>query len=261
MCPCAHSVCAKRAALRYRDMITPTFPVTAIHQVELTSRCNLRCVYCVHPIMPRPKMDMSHETFLACLHHAKIYVQRGTQREFNLCGIGESTLHPRFAEYVGMARRALGNKVDVVFATNGLEVTEELAAAIAPFKPKIGVSLHRPEKAGPAIEILKRYGLVAWIGSDAATHAVDWAGQVKWHVSVGAIHCPWVSHGRVFVLADGRMSACCFDGDGSGVFGSIETFDETVHRTAPYKLCPTCHQTLDIPGYEQRAQSKEKVVV
>lgn len=204
--------------------------------------------------MPRSKLDMDHETFLACLHWARHFVRQGTQREFNLCGIGESTLHPRFTEYVGLARQELGPEADIVFATNGLEVTEEMAAALAPHRPKIGVSLHRPEMAGPAIEILKRYKLVSWVGSDAATAAVDWAGQVKWHVSAPSHECPWVTWGRAFVLADGRMSACCFDGDGSGAFAEdIKTFDPMRHRTSPYRLCAACHQTLDIPGYDQRA--------
>jgi len=212
--------------------------------------------------MPRAKIDMSHETYLACLRWAGHFVQKGTQHELNLCGIGESTLHPRFAEYVALARGAVGEACDVVFATNGLEVTEELARALAPARPKIGISLHRPEVAGPAIEILKRYGLATWIGSDAATAAVDWAGQVKWHVSAPAHHCPWVVHGRAFVLADGRMSACCFDADGSGVFcPDVRAFDPEQHRTRPYRLCPACHQTLDIPGYEQRAGQRQVIPV
>ena len=235
-------------------MSFPQFPVTSIHQVELTSRCNLACVYCVHPTMTRAKIDMAEGTYLACLKWARLFVEKGTQIEFNVCGIGESTMHPRFVEYVQLAREELGEKVEIVFATNGLLVDEELAAALAPYRPKVGVSLHRPEMAGPAIEALKKHGLLAWIGSDAATASVDWAGQVKWHVSAPAMPCMWVKDGRVFVLADGRVSPCCFDGLGSEAICNIKEFDPEQHFTRPYRLCKNCHQTLDIEGYDQRKE-------
>jgi len=32
-------------------------PFQQIHQIEITSRCNLRCKYCVHPHMERAKVD------------------------------------------------------------------------------------------------------------------------------------------------------------------------------------------------------------
>lgn len=235
------------------NRLLPWVNVVSIHQVELTSRCNLACAYCVHPIMKRPKIDMDHETFLACLKWAKHFAQQGTQPEFNLCGIGESTLHPRFVEYVALAREAVGPNVDVVFATNGLLMTEELAKELAPYKPKIGVSLHRSEFAGPAIEILKRHGLLCWAGADAATSAVNWAGQVQWHVSAPGMQCMWVRGGRVFVLADGTVSSCCFDGTGDEPITTIKEFDPSHHFTRPFKLCKTCHQNIDIEGYDQRA--------
>ena len=233
-------------------MAVPSFKITSIHQVELTSRCNLACVYCVHPDMRRPKIDMTEETFRACLKWAKVFVEQGTQVEFNVCGIGESTMHPRFVEFVALAREQLGWAAEIVFATNGLLVDEALATALAPHKPKIGVSLHRPEMAGPAIEVLKKHGLLAWMGSDAATSSVDWAGQVKWHVSAAPMHCMWVTGGRVFVLADGRMSSCCFDATGDEAICNIAEFDPAIHTTRPYRLCKACHQTLDIEGYDQR---------
>lgn len=49
-------------------------PITALHQVEITSRCNLKCRYCAHPKMPRAKADMSEETFEATLKWAKRFV-------------------------------------------------------------------------------------------------------------------------------------------------------------------------------------------
>lgn len=231
--------------------MTPKFKVEAIHQIELTSRCNLRCKYCVWPTMPRPKQDMPMDIYVRCLEWVRKFVERGTQRELNLCGIGESTMVPDFLERVRLAREYAGFHTALVFATNGLLITEDLAKALKPFKPLVGVSAHRPEKAGPAIEILKKHGLLSWISVDPSSSAIDWAGQVKWFVSAKPEPCPWIMYRRAFVMSDGRMSACCLDGTGDEAFGNILTFNEDTDLTGPYKLCATCNQTLDIPGYQQ----------
>jgi len=43
----------------------------------------------------------------------------------------------------------------------------------------------------------------------------------------------------VFVMADGRVSRCCFDGQASGVMGTV--WDDFPAETAPYDLCAKCH--------------------
>jgi len=226
--------------------------VLAVHQLELTSRCNLRCRYCPSPHLGREKLDMSDEIFSRGLFWATRFVRAGLQNELNLAGIGESTMHPRFAEYVKRARHAVGDRVLLSMATNGLLITEELVAEIAPYHPAIWVSLHRPEKGGPAVEILKKHKLLHGVSADPSVAAIDWAGQVKWHVSTGRSPCPWVRGGRVFVMADGRISACCLDASGAGVIGTI--FDDlTKLRTKPYKLCATCHHDVGIPIPEEAA--------
>src|ERR1700678_3005327 len=82
-------------------------PVHDLHQIELTSRCNLRCVYCPSPNLKRPKVDMSEETFAKCLGWLTYAVKVHKQEEVNLAGIGESTLHPRFLEYATRVRQAI----------------------------------------------------------------------------------------------------------------------------------------------------------
>lgn len=221
------------------------FPITAIHQIELTSRCNLRCRYCVHPKMPRAKIDMDERTFTAALGWAARFARAGTQKELNLAGIGESTMHPRFESYLATARSMVGWGVEITIATNGLLVTENLARRIAPYKPKVWVSLHRPEKAGPAVEILKKAGILSGVSADPSLSAIDWAGQVQWHTShQPGLECGWVSTGRAFVMADGRVGTCCLDGKGEdGVLGTV--FDDlTAMRLKPYSLCDGCSYTI-----------------
>lgn len=220
------------------------FPVRAIHQIEMTSRCNLRCRYCAHPKMARPKIDMDDLTYAKAL----LWARKMPGPELNLAGIGESTMHPEFVRNVFLAREAVGDNVPLILATNGLLMTREMAMAIAPTKIRVWVSLHRPEKAGPAVEALKAAGIIAGVSSDAAIESVDWAGQVDWFVSTHqkGLPCPWVKNGRVFVLADGRIARCCFDATADDIIGTLDD-DVSKLQTAPYKLCHSCHLDVGVP--------------
>ncbi len=212
------------------------YPIKAIHQVELTSRCNLKCAYCVSKDLKRPKLDMDISTFRECLKWARLFIQD----EFNLAGIGESTLHPLFVDFVALARKELGPSVALTMATNGLLMTPELARAIAPFKPMVWVSLHRPEYAGKAVEALKSANILAGVSADPSIAAMDWAGQVDWHISHGSqTKCSWLSTGRVMIMADGRVTTCCLDADGSGVIGHITDNIKTL-TIRPFSLCEKC---------------------
>lgn len=220
------------------------YPVRAIHQIEMTSRCNLRCRYCTHPTMIRSKQDMDDLTYAKAL----LWARQLPGHELNLAGIGESTMHPEFVRNVFLAREAVGDNVALILATNGLLMTREMALAIAPTRIRVWVSLHRPEKAGPAVEALKEAGIIAGISCDAAIESVDWAGQVKWHVSTHqkGLPCPWIKPGRVFILADGRVARCCFDATADDIIGTVDD-DLASLQTAPYKLCHSCHLDVGVP--------------
>lgn len=219
-------------------------PVTQIHQVEMTSRCNLKCRYCVHGIMPRPKMDMTREVFERVLELVAHFEDAGRQHELNLAGIGESTMHPQFCEFIALARARLP-RIDLTMATNGIGLTEEMAVALAAARVRVWVSLHRPEKAGIAVELLKKHGVLAGVSLDPSVAAVDWAGQIKWHVSANPIECMWQAKGLAIAWSDGRIGTCSFDGQGTdGVIGTVWDDFETL-RTKPYSLCKNCHQTIN----------------
>ena len=51
---------------------------------------------------------------------------------------------------------------------------------------------------------------------------------------------PVVPYEGPVVLADGRVSRCCFDADGSGVIANVMQ-DLTRFQTSPYHLCKKCH--------------------
>jgi hypothetical protein len=219
--------------------------IQSIHQIEMTSRCNLRCRYCVHPTMARSKEDMAEETWRLVLAWVRLFCKQGTQgEELNLCGIGESTMHPRFGEMVLEAREAVGPSRKLVLATNGVGLTEDHALAMRYARMKVWVSLHRPEKAGPAVELLRRYGVFAGSSSDPSLAAVDWAGQVKWHVSTPVKElCPWLSRGWAMVASNGDVLSCCFDGSGVGKLGTVWE-DVGGMKGEAYALCGACHHEV-----------------
>lgn len=230
-------------------------PVLSFHQLELTSRCDLRCVYCTNPKLARLKTDMSWEHFQQSLDHVRYHVKNGTQTELNLAGIGESFLHPLFADMCRDAREVLGDKIMIHVTTNGIIASdrEDLIAHLAKHQIGMFVSLHRPEKAGKAIELAKKHGIFLSASSDPSLAATTWAGQVDWFHSADRNRpCPWIRSGRVMVRADGAVTTCCLD-SGNNPDAVIGTVDDPVGSfyTKPYSLCASCDQQIAVQGYEQ----------
>ena len=153
--------------------------ITAVHAIEVTSKCSLRCVYCPSPqIMAgkfpnRPAVHMDKPTFLRSLEWVRYFVRRGTQRIINLSGIGEPMMHPEFIEYAQLARDAIGPFGKVTFPTNGLHVTPENAKALAEIKAEVWVSLHRPEKAESALRLLREAGVDTHYSLDPVVNPND----------------------------------------------------------------------------------------
>lgn len=202
-------------------------PLTSIHQIEVTSHCNLRCRYCPSPILPKlrdqPATHIGLPVFERALMWAEHFDSRGTQGELSLTGIGETLLHPQWRELVAMARGALPRNF-ICFSTNGLLLDDDACAFLAEYRVAVFVSLHRPEKAGPAINAARRAGILADTNASAATSSFDWAGTLagKWEVTAAATPCMYLREGRAVVLADGRVTACCLDATGAGVVGHVD---------------------------------------
>ena len=213
--------------------------IRKLHQIEMTSRCNLRCRYCAHPTMSRPKIDMTEELYTKALVWARKFVFAGYQKELNIAGIGESTIHPDFVRFMHLAREIVGNDVQITLTTNGVAVSDDLVRGIVGMRPTVFVSLHRPERAGPAIEIFKKYGILHGASADPSLAATDWAGQVKWHNSATAQPCVWIAEGKVMAMADGRITRCSLDAHAAGVCGTLDD-DLTQIGIAPYSLCAKC---------------------
>ncbi|MDD5761775.1 MAG: alpha/beta fold hydrolase [bacterium] len=93
-----------------------TEPVFA--NVEITTRCNLRCAFCARTSVHREERDMTPDRFgrlLDLLPHAW---------RVTLVGLGEPLLHPRVTDFVSEAS-SRGRRVTL--ATNAVLLTEEMS--------------------------------------------------------------------------------------------------------------------------------------
>ena len=215
--------------------------VKVLHQIEITSRCNLQCKYCLQPYLTRKKEDMSEETFIKAVTAASYFASLGWQRELWLHGLGESTIHRDFIKFLGIAREYLPN-MPVRVSTNAIGVTEDTALALKEYRIPVHISLHRPDLAHEGIFILKKHGLIEEMSINPIVNATDWAGQIEWESHVEASKCGWVANGWCIVLADGRVSMCCSDGNGEEIIGHVDDIYDL--KTGPRKLCEGCHLTV-----------------
>ncbi len=203
-------------------------PLTSIHQIEPSSHCNLRCSYCPSRNLPKlrgvPNTHITIPTFRRALDWAVYFHARGTQGELSLTGIGETLLHPEWRTLVTMARDALPENF-LCFSTNGLLLDDDACAFLRAHRVAVFVSLHRPEKAGPAINAARRHGILVDVNASAATSSFDWAGLLaeRWEVTAPKGNaCEYLRTGWGVVLADGRITTCCLDATGAGVVGHVD---------------------------------------
>lgn len=214
-----------------------------IHQIEVTSRCNLACVYCAHSKMSRPKVDITDALFERALKWIDFFVARGTQdrSEINLSGVGETLLHPKIADYVAEIRDRYGESICIFVPTNGLMLTEDLAARLAPHRPELHFSTHVPAKVAAPIALAKRYGLFGSAALSPAVTPMNWAGQVDWISDGRRFPCRFLVAREGFISSTGAILTCCLDITGESQVGHV--MDEpTEIPTRRWKLCDTCNQ-------------------
>jgi hypothetical protein len=182
---------------------------------------------------------MEWDVFERTLDHIKYLMMIGTQTEVSLTGIGEAILYPRFIEAMHRVREVIGDHT-MIIATNGVAMTPEIARAIAAVNAGVYVSLHRPEVAAPAIEMLDDAGVARGHNHGFVDSSLDWAGQVKWHVSAPRAQCGYLSKGWAVVRQDGSIDACCMDAHDLYPIGSVmdELGSLMTHAT---KLCESCN--------------------
>lgn len=222
-------------------MIYPR-PIESIHQIEITSRCNLKCPYCLQAIMTRKREDMTDGIFEKSVHAAKKLVDNRTQHEIWLHGLGESLLHPNFLDYCEHAKKELPN-IQVRISTNAILLTESMIDRLKEIGIILHVSLQRPDLANrKAIHYSQKKRVLENIGVNPIHQANDWAQQMPDEVCIlDKAGCGWLHSGWAMVLANGELAQCCTDGLGLYTIGHIDSWEES--EVKPFKLCETCNLT------------------
>ncbi len=108
-----------RAAAGLEPVLVPQMTsAPTIANIEITTRCNLRCTYCARTIRGGAAEDMTPDTFryiLGILPHAY---------RITLVGLGETLLHPRVVDFVAEAS-SCGRRVALV--TNAMLLDETMS--------------------------------------------------------------------------------------------------------------------------------------
>ena len=91
--------------------------------LEISSFCNLRCVYCAHSINHgQYEGNMTDELIDRILCDLEAFPRK--IKKVNLFGFGESLCHPKFPEIIGRVNRA-GVADAIEFTTNGILLTKD----------------------------------------------------------------------------------------------------------------------------------------
>ena len=211
-----------------------------IHQIELSSFCNLKCIYCPNRSLGREKGYISESDFKKALSLASQLEDKGTQKEVWLHGIGESLLHDRFLEYCALAVEALPNTY-VKVSTNGLLLSTEIVDGLADLEIILHISLHEPSKVPRGIvQYAMKAGVLEFIGNNPLVASTNWAGQVDWDQNVVPAPCGWLAAGWVAVQSDGKITTCCLDAADMGIIGTVDDKLQDL-KVKPFSLCRSCH--------------------
>ena len=217
-----------------------TVPLKQIHQIELSSKCNLACIYCPHRVMKRKKEDMSWDVFKQAIKQVDVLHKMGNQKEVWLHGLGESLLHPDFLEMMIYARKELPN-IELMISSNALLLDQKICREMARQQVKLHISVHKPEKIVNGLIYANQFKILDYFGCNPLQGANDWAGQVDWPRIAPFEVCGWIRDGWCVVLADGDIVLCCIivekeQGLIGNIFDNISTLE-----IKSVDLCNKCH--------------------
>jgi hypothetical protein len=229
--------------------------VGCIKNLEVASVCNLSCPYC--PCSGQGKYRkvglMDERTFDRSLYWLEKFVKAGTQRELNLFGIGEPSLHPNYVEMVKKCREVMPLRLQLRLNTNGVAITEEwVENVILAGADALDLTDHDAYASMKTIQIFNRlqqkYPYFKFgYSRDGIRNPNNWGGLVDW---VPEVHharylCPWLLNGQVMIMSDGRVTRCCQDAHARGILGTVWQDDLDRMGHTPFIQCAKCHE--DVP--------------
>ena len=233
-------------------------PVTALVEIEVTTECGARCLFCPRSALTRPAGRMSPETAGKIARNLA-----GAQEPLGvvISGFGEPTCHPHLPELAAAFARTLEKPVGVV--TNGENLTPDLAekllqAGISFFHVSVhaatvktakivtpGLDFEKVERnlrallalTGERIPVAANFVLTNENRSEKSLFTRKWKGAGLKTIYVSPAHnrggylritgtdrvrrqC-WIYLYTLFVAWDGRVLACCHDLAGQEDFGNL----------------------------------------
>ncbi len=229
--------------------------IQSITTIEIVSICNLSCPYCITPKLKtapeRRAGIMTEEVFYQSLHWLKVLCDRGSQKEVCLNGNGEPLLDPQIVKRVQAVKDIMGLR-RVMFCTNGLLLTEELAYDLkAAGLDRMDVSAHSAVHARRAVDILKRVGIKGVLAIGAIVDGHNWCDQIDeeyWVKALPKIICHPLLQGKAYIQSEGNVSVCCYDYLNLGTVGTVLDDDLLDREMLPYELCQHCHQAPEVRG-------------
>jgi hypothetical protein len=236
-----------------------------ITTIELSNDCQLACRYCVNRQMEskalRKRKIMSDEIFNRSLFWLQRLCDAGTQAEVNMNGTGESFLDPQMFSRIRKVKDIMGKERRVSMSTNGLIMTDEIAAALNHCGlDDITISVHRTEVARLAGQMLAMNHVKGTFNFGAVNQPHNWAGQLEKSQNVRIlpdIPCHPLIEGRGYISVEGYVSPCCYDYRLLGAFGHVNDDDLDQKDIRPFSLCKDCHQL--IPDEIAKAYGVEQV--
>lgn len=222
-------------------------------QIELTNKCNLKCVECPNRLMIRPRFHMGDEVFAKTV---ELFVKDMPVDTVITHKDGEPLLHPKFVEYMRILSEVTDAKIDVY--TNGLLFTPELFTALGELKNQFSflVTYHFYDVGGGLVKYSNVDDMLMYalklnkpnLNFTLVTHVVDfadinnlndwrdswlikkkefphlkdvhvntainhWAGRIRQKGNVEFQACPYGDGAHVFVGVTGNIIPCCMDLD------------------------------------------------
>lgn len=231
-----------------------------LYQIELTAFCDMKCEYCPHPDMRRPKGHMSAQTLAKCIEQNK---RRG-MTNLVVHHFGEPLMHPELGDRLAQIAAA---GMTVQFSTNGLQLEKKLPLLLeTDTKFSVTLSMHQWRHQDP-----KYYfnALKGWqfrtegtnVTINKAFNAFEGASEYRLHRwDKGDAATPWDYEKDCFFLRDnwgvvlwnGDLASCCVDCEGASVFGNIHDPDSTHAKTVVWHGCAGC----DVIGEHYKAQNR-----
>ena len=230
--------------------------IQTITTLELSSICNLSCVYCINRLLvkdPNRKPGiMSDAVFDRCVELLQALTKRGTQKEVNLNGNGESLLDPKLTERIATLREKVDGKLLIQFSTNGLALTPSLASGLKQAGiNRIDLSTHDTAAARKARDVFIKAGMSGLVTTGPITGAHNYAGQLEPENSVEyvpkGLKCDPLIEGRAYIQSEGDVVPCCYDYKNLGRIGHVFDDDILERELKPFALCEQCHQELPKP--------------